>query len=1498
MVDVRRPCWCGRDDLRAFGAGYLRCAACDTLVGQVGLTDDETLVRDDDADFYGKNYWLEHQSSDLGLPDIYDRVRQDLHERCVHWLKTLLRYWPPPARVLDMGAGHGAYTALLNWAGYDAIALDLSAWVAEFAKTRFDIQYLVGSVEEQQLPRHSLDAVVANDLLEHLPDPLGTMRHCVELLRPDGVVVIQTPEFQIGRSYEELVADDDLFLQHIGRARKEHLYLFSRKSLRQLLTKVGIKHLAFEEPVYPYDMLCVASQAKLRRRDVEPNKLLANKPLVLALINAHDAWQLSEADRADRLTVIEALDEELKASEVDRAMRLETIEKLEADLNDAGADRDARASVIEPLDKTLNELAPRNVTPSTATLDDDRDPEEREPRITVITPVYNGAPLIEECLRSVLGQDYSNLEYIVVDGGSTDGTLEVVRRYEDRLAFWTSESDKGQADAINKGLRRSTGDVVSWVNADDFLYPGALAAVAEAYHANPRAPFYFGNGYRVDRKGRRLAEFFPQGRVHFSRDALVFGLNFVLQPSTFIRRAALEEVGLLDDRLHYGLDTDLWIRLSSLGPPRPVRKHLAASREYDDTKTSSGSFGRAEELRRIAEGHAHVGATPGAICYYLDTLHRLALKRPDVFPTEYVTAIESFWSSTAELMSRYGARLDGFPAEDASLRAQAVGVPRPKSGRQRVGIELRQVTRGASGGIVALLVGTLQEVFRQRQDLDFLVFCTVFNHELLAVDAPNVATITLPLYDYFRELARLARDYEIDILVRSYPSVDDLAFPLERQIFVLPDVQHEYYPKFFDAQTLRARRRAFRTPLAGAAAIMTISEHARRTIVPRAAASCDVFVASPGLPPEFSDARSADATDEERGRLPEGDFFYYPANLWPHKNHERLFSAFRRFRERTGSKADLVLTGAPSGWDALSERHADLPVRHLGFVSPALVRLIYERAIALTFFSEYEGFGIPVLEAFHVGTPVLCSSTTSLPEVAGDAALMCDPTDVDEMSRLLEVIAEDADLRAKLVTRGKKRARAYSWSKAGHKLSGGITRVLERVRTPDLPDRPLVSIVTPSYNQGRFLRRTIESVLAQSYSNVEYLVVDGGSTDETVDILRSYGDRIRWISEPDSGQSEAINKGLRAVSGEIIGYLNSDDILYPQAIETVVEQFRKNPTAALVYGDAEYIDEDGQVIGTYSTDDYSFTRLVNDCCICQPAAYWRTSAGKTVGPFDESLQYAMDFDFWLRFDRTGLAIQHFPQTIAQSRLHPGAKTLQARRAIYTEIFDVCRRHADYISRSYVDGYWHHMINERPHGLLRILRLVPVTRTVLVRLHYRWLNRHRYIGRQRMTSHLRAFRSRGLHRLRRNPRLFGLAYRSWLRLQAFQAWLGAPRRSTSHVPSPGKGRMRRVMGYWPDNWVGARLEVVVDARDQSRNFRLVGLPISEMTVVVSTAGAQLGQFELAQNGEQTVTVQLPPGPRETLRFDFSDHVMDGRGRPIAFLVQETDLFREDDLHALA
>lgn len=334
MTEIGRSCWCGAHSLEEFGPNYLRCSVCETLVGQAGLADEQTLVGDDEVDYYGKRYWLEHQRDGLSLPDIHVRVRDDLPERCVHWLKALLRYRKPPARVLEVGAGHGAYTALLRWAGYEATALDLSAWVAEYSRGRFGIPYLVGPIEEQDLGAGSFDIVVANDVLEHLADPEETVRRWAEVLRPDGVLVIQTPEYPSGQSYEELVAGHDLFVEHM-RASTEHLYLFSRPALELLLARVGLAEVAFHEPVYAYDMFCVAGAAPLVSGDDDGKVLEASSavgPLVLALVDAHDAGV--------------RLDAALKESDADRQARLDVIERLDAALRESEADREAQAKVI------------------------------------------------------------------------------------------------------------------------------------------------------------------------------------------------------------------------------------------------------------------------------------------------------------------------------------------------------------------------------------------------------------------------------------------------------------------------------------------------------------------------------------------------------------------------------------------------------------------------------------------------------------------------------------------------------------------------------------------------------------------------------------------------------------------------------------------------------------------------------------------------------------------------------------------------------------------------------------------------------------------------------------------------------------------------------------------------------------------------------------------------------------------------------------------------
>lgn len=204
-------------------------------------------------------------------------------------------------------------------------------------------------------------------------------------------------------------------------------------------------------------------------------------------------------------------------------------------------------------------------------------------------------------------------------------------------------------------------------------------------------------------------------------------------------------------------------------------------------------------------------------------------------------------------------------------------------------------------------------------------------------------------------------------------------------------------------------------------------------------------------------------------------------------------------------------------------------------------------------------------------------------------------------------------------------------------------------------NQPLVSIIVPSYNQGHFIEDTLKSILNQNYPNLEVVVFDGGSTDETVSILERYADRIRFTSKPDNGQSDAVNKGFRAAKGDIIGWLNSDDI-YPdrRAVSRMVEAFTEYPDADLIYGDFIEIDGENRVLKIYKRPAFSFSRLLRIGYISQPATFIRKRVINSI-LVREDLTYAMDTEYWLRAYTHGFKFRHIDALIAAERLHEDAK---------------------------------------------------------------------------------------------------------------------------------------------------------------------------------------------------------------------------------------------------
>lgn len=232
-----------------------------------------------------------------------------------------------------------------------------------------------------------------------------------------------------------------------------------------------------------------------------------------------------------------------------------------------------------------------------------------------------------------------------------------------------------------------------------------------------------------------------------------------------------------------------------------------------------------------------------------------------------------------------------------------------------------------------------------------------------------------------------------------------------------------------------------------------------------------------------------------------------------------------------------------------------------------------------------------------------------------------------------------------------------------------------------------ISVITPSFNQAAFVERTVRSVLSQGVAGLEYLVVDGGSTDGTQDILARYSDRLRWISEPDEGQADALNKGIRATSGPIIGWLNSDDVYTQGALSYVLSYFDQHPGVEVIYGDANHIGLQDEVIEPYPVEDWDYARLMETCYLCQPAVFFRRSIVDRFGLLEKRWHYALDYEYWLRVGRR-VEFVRVPRLLAGSRVHAATKTFGAPVMAHREYVQMFRTSFGRVPDRWIFNYAH------------------------------------------------------------------------------------------------------------------------------------------------------------------------------------------------------------------
>jgi glycosyltransferase involved in cell wall biosynthesis len=228
---------------------------------------------------------------------------------------------------------------------------------------------------------------------------------------------------------------------------------------------------------------------------------------------------------------------------------------------------------------------------------------------------------------------------------------------------------------------------------------------------------------------------------------------------------------------------------------------------------------------------------------------------------------------------------------------------------------------------------------------------------------------------------------------------------------------------------------------------------------------------------------------------------------------------------------------------------------------------------------------------------------------------------------------------------------------------------------------------------ARYLAETIESVLSQDYPHIEYIVMDGGSTDGSLEILERYRGRIRYTTGPDAGPADAIHRGFALAKGEILAWINADDTYLPGAVRTAAEYLQAHPNVDVVYGEAYWIDEHGDVIDRYPTQPFDPTVLKSDCFICQPASFLRASAYRQCS-LDPAQLLAFDYDLWIRMSKQHCRFDMLPHYLANSRMHNECLTLRKRRESFEASIDLLKRHYGYVPFPWVLAYTAHGFDGR------------------------------------------------------------------------------------------------------------------------------------------------------------------------------------------------------------
>ena len=550
----------------------------------------------------------------------------------------------------------------------------------------------------------------------------------------------------------------------------------------------------------------------------------------------------------------------------------------------------------------------------------------------------------------------------------------------------------------------------------------------------------------------------------------------------------------------------------------------------------------------------------------------------------------------------------------------------------------------------------------------------------------------------------------------------------------IPDFQHKYLPDLFSKKMIVERDQMF-SNLAKLSKIVVLSskevEKDFREFYPDSQAITRVLHFH-SLPTE--DWYTLEPQHVQRKYNLPDNFIICCNQFWKHKNHELLFTAIARLKE-TGQNINLVCTGVKTDYrfqhyfshleNIIKKNNIQDSIYILGHIPRVDQIQLIRRSEFLVQPSLFEGWSTVVEDARTLGKPILLSDLPVNHEQSPRYGVYFKRNDLNDLINKIAYLANNSepgpDIESEKIAKieALKLIKDYAETFQDianeaiklHSNSNKLNSIRPIVANESIKEhintteQPLVSIVTPSFNQSKFISETIQTVLQQDYLNVEHIVIDGGSTDGTLEILKAFSEndkRFRFISEPDRGQSHAINKGLEMANGEIIGWLNSDDTYLPGAVGKAVEAFKNNPNWGIVYGNAYITDEMNKVIRPYPTEKVDINSLFHSCSISQPAAFIRKNLFQALNGVNEDLQFCMDYDLWIRIAKSGNQLGYIEDFLANSRWHQNSKTGSHLVDIgFPEIIKTSLKHFGTVSKTWIN---HFLENYRSQGVFWYLSL--------------------------------------------------------------------------------------------------------------------------------------------------------------------------------------------------